>query len=34
VQLAALQSRLQMLSTLNILLLLSAVWAMVAKPGG
>ncbi len=34
VQIAALQSRLQMLSTLNILLLLSAVWAMVAKPGG
>jgi len=29
---AALQSRLRMLSALNILLLLSAVWAMVSKP--
>ena len=33
-QLAALQGRLSMLNALNILLLLSAVWAMVAKPGG
>jgi uncharacterized membrane protein len=33
-QVAALQSRLSMLNALNILLLLSAVWAMVAKPGG
>ena len=32
-QLAALRGRLWMLSALNILLLLSAVWAMVAKPG-
>jgi uncharacterized membrane protein len=31
-QIAALQGRLQMLNALNILLLLSAVWAMVAKP--
>jgi uncharacterized membrane protein len=31
---AALQGRLIALSGLNILLLLSAVWAMVAKPGG
>jgi uncharacterized membrane protein len=33
-QTAALQSRLWMLSAVNIMLLLSAVWAMVAKPGG
>jgi uncharacterized membrane protein len=33
-QVAALQNRLAMLNALNILLLLSAVWAMVAKPGG
>jgi uncharacterized membrane protein len=31
-QIAALQSRLWMLTALNILLLLSAVWAMVSKP--
>jgi uncharacterized membrane protein len=31
-QLAALQNRLGMLNALNILLLLSAVWAMVSKP--
>jgi hypothetical protein len=33
-QIAALQRRLWLLTALNILLLLSAVWAMVAKPGG
>ena len=33
-QIVALQSRLWMLTVLNILLLLSAVWAMVSKPGG
>jgi uncharacterized membrane protein len=33
-QIAALQGRLVALNGLNILLLLSAVWAMVAKPGG
>jgi uncharacterized membrane protein len=33
-QIGALQRRLWMLTALNILLLLSAVWAMVAKPGG
>jgi len=32
VQIAALQSRLWMLTGLNILLLLSAVWVMIAKP--
>jgi uncharacterized membrane protein len=33
-QIAALQSRLWVLSAVNVLLLLSTVWAMVAKPGG